>query len=128
MKQSTRNALALAASVLLLFGAYAATVVTTVLNGATAAGAGSAFDNPSADKTYQAYARTQAGTGTADITIEGSNDGTHWNTVVTTTVAMTSATLAVSAGITATDRYAYGRVNVTTLSGSTPTVTVTRSY
>jgi hypothetical protein len=128
MKTSIRNALALAASVLLLFGAYAATVVTIMLSGATATGAGSAFDNPQADKTYQAYGSTAAGTGTAALTIEGSNDGTHWNTVVTTTVAMTSATLAVSAGITATDRYAYSRVNVTTLSGSTPTLTVTRSY
>lgn len=128
MKPTTRNALALAASVLLLAGAYAATTVTYILSGATTTGAGSTFDSPSADKTYQVYGSTQAGTGTAAVTIEGSNDGTRWNTVVTTTVAMTSATLAVSAGVTATDRYAYTRANVTTLSGSTPTVTVTRSY
>lgn len=128
MKQLTRNTLALAASVLTLFGAYAASV-TYLLSDATTTGAGAAFSSPQGlDKTYQAYGRTEAGTGTAAITIEGSNDGTHWNTVVTTTVAMTSATLAVSAGITATDRYAFARANITTLSGSTPTVSVTRSY
>jgi len=128
MKRSTRNTLVLAASVLLLFGAYAATVVTYILSGATTTGAGSAFDNPSADKTYQAYGSLAAGTGTAAISIQGSNDGTRWDTVATTTLSLTSATLAVSAGMTTTDRYAYSRANITSLSGSTPTVTVTRSY
>lgn len=128
MKPSTRNALALAASVFLLFGAYAATTVTFILSGATATGAGSAFDNPQANKTYQAYGSLAAGTGTAAISIEGSNDSTHWDTVATTTLSLTSATLAVSAGMTTTDRYAYSRANITSLSGSTPTISVTRSY
>lgn len=128
MKTTLRNALALAGAVLLLFGAYAATV-TYLLSGATATGAGAAFSSPQGlDKTYQAYGGTEAGTGTAAISIEGSNDGTHWDTVVTTTLSLTSATLSVSAGMTATDRYAFTRANITALSGSTPTVSVTRSY
>ncbi len=104
------------------------TAVATMLSAATATGAGAAVANPAAAKTYQAVGRTTAGTGTAVISIEGSNNGTNWDTVTTTTLSLTSATLSVSAGLSADDRYAWSRVNVTTLSGSTPTLTVTRSY
>lgn len=106
----------------------ARTVIQTILDSATATGAGTSYRSPAASKTYQAYGRTSAGTGTAVISIEGSNDGTRWNTVTTTTLSLTSATLAVSAGMTSDDRYGYARANVTTLSGSTATVSVTRSY
>ena len=128
MKTSIRNVFAALFAALFVIAALGGTVVAVILSGASATGAGSAYDNPPGDKTYQAYGSLAAGTGTAAISIEGSNDGTHWDTVTTTTLSLTSATLAVSAGMTATDRYAYSRANITSLSGSTPTISVTRSY
>lgn len=128
MKPATRNFLALAATVLTLFGAYAATVVTTILSGASATGAGSSYDNPQATKTYQAIAKTTSGTGTAVITIQGSNDNENWDATPVGSISLTLTTTYTSDSFTSNDRYAWVRANVTTLTGNTPTVTVTRSY
>jgi opacity protein-like surface antigen len=121
----TRNLLAVAAA-LALSAALAATAVTTILSAATATGAGAAFDNPQARKTYQVSGATGSGTGTSVIAIEGSNNATNWDTVVTTTLALTTVTSSV--GMSSDDRYAYTRANVTSISGTTATLTVTRSY
>jgi hypothetical protein len=125
MKRSTRNFLAGAFAVLCLFASYAATV-TVLLGAVTTTGASAAFDNPSGDKTYQAYGSTGTSTGTATVLIQGSNNAANWDTLGTISLALTTTT--VSGGLTTTDRYAFSRVNVTTLAGTTPTLTVTRSY
>jgi hypothetical protein len=124
MKTSLRNTLALVAAVLFAFAAYAATV-TVMLSAASATGNSSAFDNPSGDKTYQAAGSVGTTTGTATVLIQGSNDAANWVTLGTISLALTTTT--VSGGLTTTDRYAYSRASAT-LAGTTPTLTVTRSY
>jgi glutamate 5-kinase len=107
---------------------YAATTMQALLS-ASATGAGDAFHNIAGMKTYQAAASTTAGTGTAVVVIQGSNDAsctTCWDPVGTVTLSLTTTT--VSSSFNSDDRHAWIRANVTTLSGSTPTVSVTRSY
>lgn len=124
--KSLRNLITLASVVLLMFAAYA-TAVTVLLSSATGTGAGAAFDNPSADKTFQAYGATSGGTGTAAITIQGTNVASCcWETVGTMTLTLGTATT--SSALTSTDRYAFSRANVTSISGTGATVSVTRSY
>jgi hypothetical protein len=108
---------------------YAATTMQALLSGAATTGAGTAFHNIAGMKTYQAAASTTAGTGTAVVVIQGSNDAsctTCWDTVGTVSLSLTTTT--VSSSFNSDDRHAWIRANVTTLSGSTPTVSVTRSY
>jgi hypothetical protein len=50
---------------------------TTLLSAVTANGAGTATLGTRA-ATYQAFGVTSSGAGSATVTVEGSNDGTHW--------------------------------------------------
>jgi hypothetical protein len=124
MKQFLRNlGVAALCSVFLL--AMAGTTVTFLLTNASATGASAAFENPQANKTYQASGSVGTSTGTATVLIQGSNNAVSWDTLGTISLALTTTT--VSGGLSTTDRYAYSRASAT-LAGTTPTLTVTRSY
>lgn len=124
MKKPTRNALIILAAAVLAVAAWAGTIVTVMITTAATA-TSSALENPQSDKTYQASGSVGTTTGTATVLIQGSNNGTNWDTLGTISLALTTTT--VSGGLSTTDRYAYSRAAVT-LAGTTPTLTVTRSY
>jgi hypothetical protein len=62
----------------------------TGYTGVTENGAGSAYYKDSPWATFQAYLTTTSGNGSGTITIETSNDGTHWNTTVLGTITLSN--------------------------------------
>jgi hypothetical protein len=93
------------------------TTVRPLLAAATTTGAGTAWQGPSGEKTYQASGTTSAGAGAATILIQGSNDGSNWDLIGTH-----SLTLATN------DRYKFVRANVTAISGTGAVVSETMGY
>lgn len=96
----------------------------TILSGATATGAGSAFgpfENDTA--TFQASGATSSGAGAATVKIQVSNDGTNWIDIGE--ISLTLATTASSDGFAAYAPWAYVRANITAISGTGASVTVT---
>lgn len=91
-----------------------------------ASGAASAARNVSADKTYQVTGSVGSGTGTAVVTIQGSNDSVNYDNIGT--VTLTLSTTPVSGSFTSQDRYAWIRPNASTLSGTTATYSVTIGF
>ena len=94
-----------------------------LLSGVIATGAGSSFASQRSEKTYQAAGTTSAGAGAATILVQGSNDGTNWDTIGTLT--LTLATTTSSDSFTSLDRYDHIRGNVTAISGTNATVSLT---
>jgi hypothetical protein len=95
-------------------------------SGVTSTGVLTAARAPGANKTFQVVASTASGTGTATVTVQGSNDALYWDNIATLTV--TSSVPGASTSTTTTDRYLWLRGNVTTLSGSTPTLSLTAGF
>ena len=96
----------------------------SLLTGATGTGAGAAFgpfDSPS--MTFQAVGTVSTSIGAATVKIQVSNDGTNW--IDLGTITLTLATSASSDGLSAFAAWAYVRANVTAISGTDATVTVT---
>jgi len=87
-----------------------------LLNAVTAPGSGIANHVDQCARTFQAVGATTAGSGSATIGIEVSNDATNWLThdTITLTLSTTSAT----AGIEMDAPWAYVRGNVTAISGT----------
>jgi len=94
----------------------------TLLSGVTSTGAGTGFNNQSGVKTYQAYGKTTAGSGSAVVAVQGSADGQSWDTIGT--ITLTLSTTMSSDAFSSDDRYPLVRGNVTTLSGTNATVTL----
>ena len=100
-----------------------------LLNAATTTGAGEAWNprDTSAYATYvqhsfQAKGTVASSTGAAVILIQVSNDGTNYITLGTITLVL--GTVATSDGFACANTYEYYRANVSSISGSTATVTV----
>jgi hypothetical protein len=102
------------------------TNVATLLNAVAVTGTGSALAGPAANKTYQAAASVGTGTGTAVVTVQCSNNASNWDTVGT--ITLSTSTTSASDSFYSLDRCRFLRGNVTTLSGTTPTLTLTMSY
>lgn len=101
---------------------------TTLLRAATATGvpAGTTPIGVAARKTYQATGTTTAGAGAATILVQGSNDGTNWDTIGT--ISLTLATTTSSDGFSSDDRYAFVRGNVSAISGTGASVNLTMGH
>jgi len=97
-----------------------------LLTAATATGAGSAYALNKASKTLQAFGTTTAGSGSATILIQGSNDGTNWDTIGT--ITLTLATTTSSDSFISADRYNRHRANVSAISGTGASVTVMAGF
>lgn len=98
--------------------------LVTLLDATVTTGAGDAVANVSAPKTYQVSGLTSAGVGSAIVVVEGSNDNNSWNTIGT--VTLTLGTSITSDSFLSNDRFVYVRGNVTTLTGTDATVSLTR--
>lgn len=86
----------------------------------TATGTTTAIIAPAANKTYQMIGSVASGTGTAVVTVQGSNDGIHYDTI--TSFSVTSSVGGTSTSTSSTDRYGLIRANVTSLTGTTPSL------
>src|SRR5574340_321535 len=98
----------------------------SVVTGATTTGAKTAVRSVNVDKTYQFTGSTTAGTGTAAITLEGSNIQNSWNTVGTST--LTLGTVTTSTSINSSDRFTWIRANITSIVGTGAAVGVTAGF
>lgn len=90
---------------------------TQLLTNGTTTGSTSAREAPSANKTYQATAVASSGTGNAVVAVEGTIDGTYYDTIGTITLTSAS-TAGMSGSFSSQDRYFKVRMNVTTLSSN----------
>jgi hypothetical protein len=97
-----------------------------LLDAVIATGAGSAFNGVAGQKTFHLSGTTSAGTGAVTVKVEGSMTGTSWDTIAT--LSLTLGTTATSDGFTSGDRYALVRGNVTSISGTNATVTLSMGY
>lgn len=100
--------------------------VNTILSSAIATGAGGAVTGVGFAKTYHASGTTTAGAGAATIQVQGSMNGSSWDTIGT--VSLTLGTTATSDGFASTDRYAQVRGNVTAISGTGAAVSLTMGF
>lgn len=99
----------------------------SLLTAAGAVVAGAAVANYATMKTYQASGTTTGGAGAATILVQGSNNGTTWDTIGTITLG-TLGTMATSDSFASDDRYAQVRGNVTAISGTGASVNLTMGY
>jgi Tfp pilus assembly protein FimT len=107
--------------------AFAAPAWSQVMaSGQATTGAGSALVMTKNAKTFQATGNTTAGSGSASISIQGSNDGSNWDTIGTITLTLGTATT--SNSFTSNDRYNQHRANVTAISGTGASVSVFGAY
>jgi hypothetical protein len=101
-----------------------------LLNAATTTGAGTAWHERDTIpkytygyRSFQAIGNTSASTGAATVVIQVSNDGTNYITLGTITLSLTTS--ASSDGFAAANSWEYYRANLTAVSGTNATVTVT---
>jgi hypothetical protein len=92
----------------------------------TATNTGTPVPGPASARTFHASGATSAGAGSATIAIKGSMNGASWDTLGT--ITLTLGTTATSDGFTSDDRYALVRADVTAISGTNASVTVTMGY
>lgn len=96
-----------------------------LLSSATATGAGTEWDVNAAERTYQVWGTTSAGSGAATIVIEVSNKETpsadeDWTTLAT--LSLTLGTTQVNEGTSSVVPWRHVRANVTAISGTDATV------
>jgi hypothetical protein len=117
-------------------GSYALNVATAgsgapasapVGSPAAATGPGTAVAGRSATKTYQVSGQTTSGTGAASANIEGSNNGGLSFDVIGT-IGLTLGTTTTSDSFTSFDRYLLVRMNVTSISGTGASVSLSMGY
>jgi hypothetical protein len=95
--------------------------VVVLVDAASSTGAKPSIEMAIGAKTFQTHMNVTSGSGTAAVTIEASLDGGWWDSIGTM-----AATNSASDSITGLDpRYRYYRANVTGLTGTGATVTVT---
>lgn len=97
-----------------------------IVTAATTTGAKTAVRGLNVEKTYEVVGSTGSGTGTAVVSVEGSNGATSWSNIGTVTLSLT--TTPSSGSFTSQDRYTWLRGNVSTLTGTTATVSITAGY
>jgi hypothetical protein len=97
-------------------------MATTLANAETTTGAKTARVLQPGIKTFQAYGTTSSGTGAVAVKVEGSIDGTAWDSLGT--LSLTLGTTVTSDGFTTNDAYSKHRANVTSISGTGAAVTV----
>ncbi len=100
----------------------AVATATTLMSGVTVTGAGTAVQPVQSRRAYQAWGATSSGAGTAVITIEVSNDNSHW--IVAGTISLTLSTTSTGDGFGSVLPYKYVRANVTTITGTGAAVSV----
>jgi hypothetical protein len=98
----------------------------TMLSGATATGAGAASTMNKNAKTFQAAGTTASGTGSATVAIECTVNGSNWD--VLGTITLTLSTTTSSNSFTSNDRCNQHRANVTAISGTGASVSVSAGY
>jgi len=89
------------------------------------AGAGNARRSPS-ERSFQATGVTTAGAGSATVKIQVSNDETAWLDLGT--ITLTLSTSAASDGFSTIAPWAFVRANLTAISGTGASVTVSMGY
>ena len=99
-----------------------------LLKSVIATGAGATLPNPSfgsavAAKTFQANGRVSTSTGAATVVVQVSNNNSDWITLGT--ITLTLGTSSTSDGFASLAPWAYVRGNVTAISGTNATVTLT---
>jgi hypothetical protein len=94
-----------------------------LLNGVTSTGAGSTHQLSKPKKTFQASGSTTAGAGAATIKIQVSNDNVNWLDMGT--ISLTLSTSVTSDGFSSDSAWTYVRANLSALSGTGASVTVT---
>lgn len=97
-----------------------------LIRAATSTGAADYFRSNADLKTYQASGTTSSGTGAVQVAVQGSNDGNSWDTIGTITLSL--STTNASDSFTSSDRYAFVRANVLSISGTGANVTVLLSF
>jgi hypothetical protein len=95
----------------------------TLLSSAIATGAGEVHQPVRSQRTFQGYGSVSASTGSATIKIQASNDGSNWLDLGTISLSLT--TTASSDGFASDAPWKHVRANVTAISGTDATVTVT---
>lgn len=136
-----KRILAALIATILSLAVFAGPTPTTMINAATATGAGSVFvtaGTASGSQVYlaplgpirvfQAYGTTSAGAGAAVIEVQGSNDGTNFFVLcsITLTLATTiTTTNGGTGGCVSNATWPYLRGNVLSISGTSAAVTLT---
>lgn len=90
---------------------------TSMIDKATATGAGASFNMPDAKTTFQASGATSAGAGSATVVVQVSNDGGD-NWITAGTITLTLATTESSDGFALDAPWDLVRGNVTAISGT----------
>lgn len=93
-----------------------------ILDAATATGAGVVHRPWGHRRTYEAQGTTSAGAGAAVIVIQVCNDGSSWKTLGT--FSLTLGTTSTTDGFASSAAWKYVRANVSSISGTTATVSV----
>lgn len=88
----------------------------------TTTGAGAGVKAVGMNRTVQGIGRTTAGAGAATITIEGSNDNSHWLSLGV--ISLTLSTTDSNDGFVIAAPWQYTRANVTAISGTGANVDV----
>ena len=99
--------------------------VLTLLAAKIDTGAGSTIkaDQMSATRAFQVYGAVSASTGAAEVRIDGSNDGTHWEALGT--VTLTLGTTDTSGGFAGNAPWPFLRAYVVSISGTDAEVSAT---
>ena len=95
---------------------------TTLIDAATALGAGRKRAAKKGRRSFQAVGSTSAGAGTADVKVQGSNDGVNWLDIAT--ISLVLGVTEVSDGQTYDNTWGFIRGNVTTLTGTNAAVSL----
>ncbi len=109
---------------------YGATKPLTLLSAVTTTGAGTAYMPFTLDKSFIACGTTSAGVGAATVKVEVSDLdaplSTEW--IVLGTITLTLGTARTCDGFASAARWKWWRGNVTAISGTTGTATLTMGY
>ena len=98
--------------------------LTPETTGATATGAQTTIFKDSPYATFQAYGTTSAGSGTAVVSIQGSNIDNTNAFITLGTISLTLGTTITADGFTTTAPWKYIRANVVSISGTGASVNV----
>jgi len=92
-----------------------------ILDAATSTGAGDDFRSPS-ERSFQAVGFTTAGSGSATVKIQVSNDNQNW--IDLGTISLTLSTTVATDGFASSAAWAFVRANLTAISGTGASVSV----
>lgn len=93
-----------------------------ILDAVTSTGAGARHHPWNEKRTFQLTGQVSAGAGSADVDVQGSNDGINWTTIAT--ISLSLSTVTSNDGFASDAPWRYVRGNVTTITGTDATVTL----